>query len=57
MKTQTDLARFVEGFRDEHRVGRDVLLAMIEAFRARDGARFGELMNRMNIEIGPHMRY
>ena len=26
---------------------------MIEAFRARDGARFGELMNRMNIEIGP----
>ncbi len=57
MQTHTGLQRFVEGFRDEHREARDILLGMIQAFRDRDGARFGELMNKMNADLGAHMRY
>jgi len=54
---QTELERFVEGFRNEHRAARDVLLAMMQAFRDRDAARIGELMARLDAGVGPHMRY
>lgn len=58
MSTVTsELQRFVDGFRNEHREARDILLGMIDAFRSRDGARFGELMKRMDEGLGPHMRY
>ena len=53
----TDIQNFIEGFRAEHRGARDILLGMIEAFHAKDGARFGELMKQMDEGVGPHMQY
>jgi len=55
--TQSDLQEFTEGFRDEHRAGRDTFLAIGDALRARDTARIGELMGQANTLIGPHMQY
>ena len=55
--TETDLAEFTQGFRDEHRGGRDAFLGIGEALRARDRTRIGELMGRANTLIGPHMQY
>lgn len=57
MQTTSELGRFVDGFRDEHRGARDILLGMMQAFRDKDAARFGELMNEMNTDLGAHMRY
>jgi len=60
MSTQTlqsELARFTEGFRDEHRAARDAFLGIGQALRNRDAARIGELMNQANAGIGPHMQY
>jgi len=54
---QSGLAEFTEGFRNEHRAGRDAFLGIGEALRARDTARIGELMGRANELIGPHMQY
>jgi hypothetical protein len=59
MSTQltTDLERFVEGFRNEHRAARDAFLGIAQALRDRDAARIGPLMQTANTVIGPHMRY
>ena len=55
--TQSDLQEFTDGFRNEHRAGRDAFLGIGEALRARDAARIGELMGQANAMIGPHMQY
>jgi hypothetical protein len=55
--TRTDLDRFVEGFRTEHREALHALLGISEAFRQRDAARIGELMAKVNAGVGPHMQY
>lgn len=55
--TQFDLQEFTDGFRNEHRGGRDTFLAIGQALRARDTARIGELMGQANTLIGPHMQY
>jgi hypothetical protein len=55
--TQTDLMEFTEGFRDEHRAGRDTFLEIGRALRERDTARIAELMGNANAIIGPHMQY
>lgn len=57
MTHQTAITEFIQAFRDEHREARDILLGMMQAFRDRDAARFAELMNRMNEDLGVHMRY
>lgn len=57
MTVGTDLDRFVEGFRNEHRAARDIFLGIGQALRDRDGTRIGELMDQANRGIGPHMRY
>jgi hypothetical protein len=55
--TQSELQEFTDGFRAEHRAGRDAFLGIGEALRARDSARIGELIGRANTVIGPHMQY
>jgi hypothetical protein len=55
--TATGIGRFIEDFRNEHREARDILFGMQQAFRDRDPARFAELMNAMNADLGMHMRY
>ena len=55
--TSTQFEQFVAGFRDEHRLGRDVLMGMSEAFQQRDTARIGQLFSQFDTGIGPHMRY
>jgi hypothetical protein len=55
--TQTGLAEFTEGFRAEHRAGRDTFLEIGQALRNRDRVRIGELMDQANTLIGPHMQY
>jgi len=55
--TQSDLVEFTEGFRNEHRAGRDTFLSIAQALQARDSARINELMGRANALIGPHMQY
>ena len=55
--TQSDLQEFTDGFRNEHRAGRDTFLAIGQALRVRDTARIGELMGQANTLIGPHMQY
>ncbi|HEY3210739.1 MAG TPA: hemerythrin domain-containing protein [Actinomycetota bacterium] len=57
IQTETELERFVEGFRNEHRAARDIFLGIGQALRERDGARIGELMTQANAGVGPHMRY
>ena len=57
MQPQTELERFTEGFRNEHRAARDIFLGIGEALRDRDAARIGELMGQADAGIGPHMRY
>lgn len=57
MTTRKEVQAFIDGFRDEHREARDILLGMIEAFRTHDGARFGELMKTMDEGLGAHMQY
>lgn len=54
---QTDLERFTEGFRNEHRAARDAFLGIAQALRDRDPSRIPPLMNAANAGIGPHMRY
>ena len=53
----SELQRFVEGFREEHRAALHAFLGMAEAFRRRDAAQIRELMSKANVGIGPHMRY
>lgn len=59
MTTQisTELERFTEGFRNEHRAARDAFLGIAQALRDRDPSRIPPLMDAANRGIGPHMRY
>jgi hypothetical protein len=57
VRLQTELERFVDGFRNEHRAARDIFLGIGQALRDRDPRRIGDLMAKANAGIGPHMRY
>jgi hypothetical protein len=48
---------FARIFRDEHRVVRDTLLDLIQAFEDRDRERIRALLNAVAILTGPHFRY
>lgn len=48
---------FTEMFKAEHRLTRDALFDLIDAFADRDNARAGELLNRIAGLTGPHFRY
>jgi hypothetical protein len=56
-RTPTELERFTEGFRNEHRGARDAFLGMAQALRDRDPSRIPALMDAANKGIGPHMQY
>ncbi len=49
--------RFAQVFREEHRVVRDTLLALIRAFQDRDRSRIRSLLGRAATDCGPHFRY
>jgi hypothetical protein len=53
----SDLERFTEGFRNEHRAARDIFLGIGRALADRDAARIADLMAQANEGIGPHMQY
>jgi len=44
-------------FREDHRKVRDGLLAMIEALKAKDVKKAREILNNLNVLVGPHFRY
>ncbi|MGV9775919.1 hemerythrin domain-containing protein [Streptosporangium sp. NPDC003464] len=48
---------FTEAFHAEHREVRDLLLALIDAFRGGDSARIRKLVETLSATIGPHFRY
>jgi len=48
---------FSQVFRQEHRVVRDTLLDLIQAFEDRDRERIHALLNAVAILTGPHFRY
>ncbi|MBI4506539.1 MAG: hemerythrin domain-containing protein [Chloroflexi bacterium] len=48
---------FSQVFREEHRFVRDALLDLIDAFRQRDRARIGGLLQQIAAATGPHFRY
>ncbi|MGW2160862.1 hemerythrin domain-containing protein [Nonomuraea sp. NPDC001699] len=48
---------FTETFHAEHREVRDLLLALIDAFRTGAAARVGELVEALSAAVGPHFRY
>ncbi len=49
--------QFTQTFREEHRVVRDALLDLIQAFVKRDKERIGSLLNLTAGATGPHFRY
>jgi hypothetical protein len=49
--------QFSQIFREEHRQVRDLLLALIQAFRERDLDRIWDLLGQGAAFIGPHFRY
>jgi len=53
----TNLERFTEGFRNEHRAARDIFLGIGRALAERDAPRIADLMAQANEIIGPHMQY
>ena len=48
---------FSEVFRCEHRLVRDLLLDLVDAFTSRDGARARALLEETTAATGPHFRY
>src|SRR5919108_3398236 len=54
---QSDLVRFTEGFRSEHRAARDIFLGIGRALADRDATRIGDLMGQADQGIGPQMQY
>lgn len=48
---------FVEAFRHEHRVVRDLVCALIGAFEERDPAQARALLRQVVAVAGPHFRY
>jgi hypothetical protein len=53
----TAVATFNDIFRKEHRAVRDLLFDLIDAFKARDGARVRALVTKIAVLTGPHFRY
>ncbi|MER7545237.1 hemerythrin domain-containing protein [Spirillospora sp. NPDC127506] len=53
----TPVQEFTDAFRTEHRGVRDLLLDLVEAFRARDTGRVRELVAAVDAATGPHFRY
>jgi hypothetical protein len=49
--------RFATIFREEHRVVRDLLVALVDAFEHRDPDRARVLLSRLAVVTGPHFRY
>jgi hypothetical protein len=49
--------RFRQAFGEEHRLVRDLLLELVDAFRDRDVARARDLLDRTAAATGPHFRY
>lgn len=49
--------QFSQIFRQEHRIVRDALLDLIQAFVARDRSRVQELISQVAKYTGPHFRY
>ncbi len=49
--------QFTQMFREEHRVVRDALLDLVQAFVKRDKERIGSLLNLTAGATGPHFRY
>lgn len=44
-------------FREDHRKVRDGLLQIIDALRAKDISKAGDILGNLNVQIGPHFRY
>lgn len=58
MSAETTLVeRFAQVFRAEHRVVRDELLELMQAFQAREPTRIRSLLDRIAADAGPHFRY
>jgi Hemerythrin HHE cation binding domain len=51
------LQRFSATFREEHRIVRDLLLELLQAFEARDLTRVRALLGETATVTGPHFRY
>ncbi len=49
--------QFTQMFKEEHRVVRDALLDLVQAFQERDKERIGSLLNLTAGASGPHFRY
>ncbi len=49
--------QFTQMFKEEHRVVRDALLDLVQAFQERDKERIGSLLNLTAGATGPHFRY
>lgn len=49
--------QFTRIFREEHRIVRDTLLDLIDAFKARDRERARSLLQQAAAFVGPHFRY
>ncbi|MFB3923677.1 MAG: hemerythrin domain-containing protein [Terriglobia bacterium] len=49
--------QFSQIFRQEHRIVRDTLLDLIQAFVSRDKSRIQELIGQVAEHTGPHFRY
>jgi hypothetical protein len=49
--------QFAAVFREEHRVVRDLLLDLVDAFEARDPARSAAVLHEVAAVAGPHFRY
>ena len=49
--------KFTSIFREEHRQVRDLLLALIQAFRTRDKVNIKLMLQELAIVAGPHFRY
>lgn len=53
----TELERFTQGFRDEHRGARDWLMATAQAFRDRNTGMISMLLDQGDAGFGQHMQY
>ncbi|WP_051713121.1 hemerythrin domain-containing protein [Spirillospora albida] len=53
----TLVQEFTDIFRTEHRAVRDLLLDLVEGFRARDAERVRGLITAIDSAMGPHFRY
>src|SRR5215471_16796145 len=49
--------RFATVFREEHRIVRDLLLDLVDAYETGNAARAGKLLSEVARITGPHFRY